>query len=80
MDILKAIYKGEYNTAHILTEECRTVQQKNAKLVEALLPAASMETIERLNDSYSDLAEVENYEAFLSGLRLGIAVMQAYYQ
>ena len=75
MDILKAIYKGEYRTDQFLTEEYEAAQRKNTELVETLLSSLAPEDLERLDASYADMANVENYENFLAGLRLGIAVM-----
>ena len=75
MGILKAIYKGEYRTEHFLTEEYEAAQRKNTELVETLLSSLAPEDLERLDASYADMANVENYENFLAGLRLGIAVM-----
>lgn len=80
MDILRAIYNGEYNTAYLSSKEYRAVLRKNADLVEALLSSLDPEDIDRLNASYADMADIENYESFLAGLRLGIAVMWEYCQ
>lgn len=80
MDILRAIYRSEYNTEHLPSKEYRAVQRKNTELVETLLSSLAPEDIDRLNASYADLADVENYENFLAGLRLGMAVMREYCQ
>jgi len=47
MDILKAIYKGEYRTEHFLTEEYEAAQRKNTELVETLLSSLAPEDLER---------------------------------
>ena len=80
MDILKAIWNGEYNTEHRPSEEYKALIRKNSALEEAHLSPLSGEAIDELHASYADLTGLESYESFLAGLRLGMAVMREYYQ
>lgn len=80
MDILKEIFDGSYSIHGPLSQEYYKALEEKSDLYEKIQSTIGDQTLDRLWSAGAEVSQMEGYHYFLAGLRLGMAVMQKYYQ